>query len=554
MAVYWFSLPTDWKLEDVQAVLNVVITLLSALGIFTLVRCCWIRAAGRLVQDHKVLLPSLLVLNTPGEALDVLNLMRSKIFSIRFATVLVQCVVVVCLSSTAILSGPIARYSTRKALIVVKQDVPGLLASRNFNGMSFANVEWNLTYTRLEDAGFPKDQLLDYLPDNSIDWVFEPAQWNNSWSLECKRTPKTPVELYDSGNCRQLTSEIPNLERIFNVSKWDPVTSKWDGYYSSLDVNKDILLFVHGVNKWDYVETFNTSRSMSMLLASIHLHDVPRNQNLTDGCSFRQGDIGKSSYTKIECEIRRQETVEDALDVAYPDIHNDTYANVPAAYRAFYQSRFTQQATSDTNISVISPDELIRFYQAYNIAKDLQYRQPITRRLSVSVQVVQLSVIFLAIAVMIGLLILLGLIRYGIFAILHRPIMTNTPQSKLDWMIQSIQTEDHHPFSDAVTTSIGQSVMPSPATRSSGSLSIEAKKRKKDEFETATYSEGRAVARLATGSPTIILDQAPSPSPRSNNGYAGGRSGRLTEVIHDDKNADMTSRYLLDGDFDTRAR
>ena len=305
MAVYWLSLPKHWKLEDVQATLNVVITLLSALSIFVFVRCCWVRAVGRLVQDHKVLMPSLLVLNTLGEALDILHSMKNRIISSRFAALFAQCVVVTCFSITAILSGPIARFSTRQHLIISKQDVPGLLATRNFNGMSYANVEWNLTYTRLDDAGFPKDQLLDFLADNSHDWVFEPAEWNNSWSLECNQIPETPVKLYDSGNCSSLRSEIPNLNRIFNVSKWDSYTRSWDGFYSSQDTNKDILLFIHGVKEGDYDETTDTNRSMSILLASIQMHDVPRNQNSTDDCSFRQGDIGKSSYTKIECELRR---------------------------------------------------------------------------------------------------------------------------------------------------------------------------------------------------------------------------------------------------------
>ena len=213
---------------------------------------------------------------------------------------------------------------------------------------------------------------------------------------------------------------------------------------------------------------------------------------------------------------------------------------MPAAYTAFYQARFTQQATSGTNISVISPDELIRFYQAYNIAKDVQYREPVTRHLSVRVRVVQLSVIFLAIALLVSVLILLGLIRYGLFAIFHWPIMVSTPQSKLDWMIHSIQTEDQPPSDGA--RSRGQSVMVSPVTGSSGlldmnALDINAKKR---EFETAIYCERGAVASLATGS-VVIANQATSL--RSNDGYGGESFGCIAEVVQNDKTPTTDSRY-----------
>lgn len=284
---------------------------------------------------------------------------------------------------------------------------------------------------------------------------------------------------------------------------------------------------------------------MSILLASIQMHDVPRKQDPTDSCSFRQGDIGKSSYTKIECELRRQKAVEDGFNVAYPDINYDTYSNVPIAYTAFYQARFTQEATSGSNISVISPDELIRFYQAYNIAKDLQYREPVTRRLSVSLEVVQLSVIFLTIAMLVGLLILLGLIRYGLFAILHWRIMISTPQSKLDWMIQSIQTEDH-PLSDTARR-IGKNVMASQAARLSGFLSIGAKKR---EFETAMYCERGAIAWPVTES-AAVTDQVTSPM--LNHAYGGRSFQCVTEVVENDKKVvpDLTISRI---ESDTRAR
>ena len=41
MSGAWLSLPARWKLQDVQAVTNVIITALSTLGIFTFIRIWW---------------------------------------------------------------------------------------------------------------------------------------------------------------------------------------------------------------------------------------------------------------------------------------------------------------------------------------------------------------------------------------------------------------------------------------------------------------------------------------------------------------------------------
>src|ERR1700722_20296560 len=41
MAHLWFILSLRWSLEDVQAVLNVLISVFSAIGIFTFARFCW---------------------------------------------------------------------------------------------------------------------------------------------------------------------------------------------------------------------------------------------------------------------------------------------------------------------------------------------------------------------------------------------------------------------------------------------------------------------------------------------------------------------------------
>jgi hypothetical protein len=504
MAGLWISLPTRWELQDVQAAINVIITVLSTLGVFVFVRYCWRRAAKRVARNEDVRLPALLSLNTLGEALDVAFLLKAKLLTSRYITVLAQCVIVVCLSSTALLAGIITRYSTRQGQIISELEVAGSLVTHDHNGMGDASVEWNLTYSRLDEAGFPNDQLLDFLPDNSIDWAYDASQWNNTWSFQCEQFPQRSLKMHATGNCTKMSSELPDLERITNYDEWDGSWHSHGGFYNNGSNWKDILMFIYSWKQWDHEEACDTNRAMTISLKSLHMHNVPKQQNDSSECSFGEGKIGEADYTAVRCELRRRQTVPDPCHVAFPDVYDN--AAVPYAYSDYYHAHFQQASTSNIPISIITPPELIRFYQVYTVVKDLQYRQPVTRQLSVNVRVVQLSTVFLAIVLLIALLILLGLLQYMLFVARHRDIIQTTPQSKLDWMLQSIQTEDR-PLNDnkgrlrrSVTVDEGLGISGMPSVR-----------RKRREFENAKFG-GKAVSTwFLRDSPGMSMSEA---SPR----------------------------------------
>jgi hypothetical protein len=53
MAHFWFILSLGWPLEDVQAALNVLISVFSAIGIFTFARFCWQSATLHLTKQSR---------------------------------------------------------------------------------------------------------------------------------------------------------------------------------------------------------------------------------------------------------------------------------------------------------------------------------------------------------------------------------------------------------------------------------------------------------------------------------------------------------------------
>lgn len=127
----WVSLKAGWKLQDVQAGLNVCIAFLCAGGIFVLVRYCWLLAARRVARQRDVPAYSLLSLNTIGETIDVIWLLRHDLFARRYHGLLVQVVCVIFLTGATLMSGFIARFSTRYGTTVRQIDVNGTIAQRN---------------------------------------------------------------------------------------------------------------------------------------------------------------------------------------------------------------------------------------------------------------------------------------------------------------------------------------------------------------------------------------------------------------------------------------
>ena len=369
-------------------------------------------------------------------------------------------------------------------------DVPGLLTTRYHNGINYASVEWNLTSSRLNKAGFPLDQLLGYLPDNAVDWSFDATKWNSSWHLECQPTPETVSSMETIGQCEDLWSEVPGITQVVGPYRYDAVYAQLSGFKSDAQYLKDALIFIVGFTNLDYVEAERTSRKVDLVIAAIHIHKVPGYDNGTSDCSFGIGPIEDSSFAKIDCTIQRRESVNDYANVPFPDIEYDFQSSIPNALVSYYGARLTQESTSDEPITTIQPDELVRFHQTYTISKDIRYRQPVTRSLNVNLSVVQISVIFLTVTAFITLLIILCLINYVFFALLNMRTMRMVPQSKLDWVIQSIHPEEH-PLVQS-RSHARHSVTLSPTN---GIISAATGlKRRTAEFEAATYGQPQSRA------------------------------------------------------------
>jgi hypothetical protein len=479
----WVSLSSEWKLQDVQAALNVVITFLSTLGIYAFARYCWQSGARNITRDQNIPLSSLLSINSLGDAFDILSLLRSKIFHRRYPKIFAQCILVLCLSITSLFSGPIARYSTQRGEAISPKTITGLLTTRFHYAILNAPVLWNETFTSLDRAGFPYDQLLDYLPDTLIPWVYKAEEWNSSWVMSCKHTDSTRITLYDTGNCTATYDEVPGLDAVISLNEYGPDIDVWWGGYYEKDIYKDVLLGLGGVKYTDYDNATNIAYGITMNLAAVHLHELPRQTNSSSSCNWGKGNITAASYTKIECGLRRLLHDPEFIHMAFPDVTNFLARGLVE----YYQARFTQESISNSQVTVLTPLDLVRFYQTWLIRKDTQYQESVPRTISVQIQLVQVSIVFLIIAALVTILVLLGILTYAFFMIRHWHTLEITPQSKLEWMLQSIQAQNHEssPYISAEQAFLRLSVTSSSTDVPPHVLS--KTDRQRFEFENAKY-------------------------------------------------------------------
>ena len=500
MPALWIALPAAWDLQDVQAALNVVVTVLSAFCILTFARVCWQTATAKVVKNRNVPLAALLSVDTIGEVFDVCRLLGLEILSSYYLRILAQCVVVTGLTAVAFASGPIVRFSTRWGTKMVTREIPGLMANRWHSGISHEGVLWNNTWDSLDKAGFPETQLLDYLPNITSDWRYVPTQWNSSWQMQCEYTEETPIALTvvetECNDDTTVNDQIPALESVYpENAMWKrdhsyPYNS-FEGQTNNDDTRwLDLLMFRTG---YDFLNIDNATGiwdTIDLTLVALRMHGVPEAAR-DSPCNFAAGPVDSANYTKAFCKIRKTlATADDNYDVAFPD--NNSLDFLSSAYTSFFQGRYMREVIAGDPTTVVTAHNLARFYQVYQITQDTQNKHANSRRMDVQLEVVRLSTIFLIVCIIAALLCIFGVFHYGIFTLRHYNTVDRTPQSKLDWMLQSIEK------SQAGTPLIPQtSPYQAQHSRRSSRHSVQSMRspdlasptvgRRRSDFETATY-------------------------------------------------------------------
>jgi len=444
MAKWWFILSKKWSLEDVQAALNVIISVLSASGIFTLARFCWQNATLDLAKQRDVPVASLLSVTSPGEAMQVIWFLSFRsITGKRYRKILVQSLIIFGLSVAAVLSGLITRFASHRGYTLSKVKNVGALANTQWKSMMEADVQWSQTKSSLAAADFPLDQLLDFRPDPTVAWVYVAEEWNNSWHASCNFTPATPIDLYATGNYStgDWFTEIPALNSIV-PDQFGRLPGAWMETLGAVTQGwefQDVLMFLFATTQMKEFGEYAEDINMGILITAIHLHDAPMAPLNSTG-TFGIGPVGSASYTRTVCHLQRPPSTINKTYLAFPNLIDPILDEKFAmAIELHYHVNFILQQQRGQQIWVPTGEDMFRFYQAYMICKDTQELAPVTRLLSTQVPTVELSTVFLAVMLLIALLIIIGLVYHAVSFLRHRSVMTQMPESKLDWLLQSLK-------------------------------------------------------------------------------------------------------------------
>lgn len=461
----WITLPISWKLQDVQAALNVVIAFLCAACVFVLVRQFWIIAARQVTKKKDVPAYALLSLNTIGETVDVVWLLRHELLTRRYRGLLIQVIFVLLLTVCTFMSGFIARFATRNAPTIVPRMIEGSLAARDTDSLLYDSLDIHAIVEGLRDAHVPTTKLLEYWPDPNSNWQYNDNQWNSSWTMECHYNESIPLQnpRIVTNNCTNgLWEQFPMM--YDNWLDWQSNRSLywWNAYYDWLgwmvepSEYRDLIMFVHGSQVRHHKDDGdrNITYDMSMRTVAIQLHNVQRNG--TDGapCDLIEAAIQSGSYTSATCDLKRDLGQRSGEDLDYwgasPDYGD--LQRVSQSYMAEYASRLRRESDAGKQLTKITGPELVTFYQAYLLSKDtsgsLFYntsskgKPRVQRTIDVEVMAAQVSLTAVVVCSVTLGLVLLGLLNYWVFVLLNLRRLDEAPQSKLDWMLQTLRRDD----------------------------------------------------------------------------------------------------------------
>ena len=436
MVSLWLGLTARFALEDVQALLSILISFIAAASIFTLSRVCWRSSAAHLIRGQDVQITALYNITSFADAMSIASfLLHGRFLRRRYWLLSLQAVVVMILSAAAFTSGPLARASLRRGAAVAS--VRGFLASRAWNEMIDADGIWVQIKSSLESANFPTTQLLDFLPDLETSWIYQPNEWNNTWHAGCEYVPKTSLDLViaSSDNSLPFQEQMPALQDIIPTRfKGDDVSISGGsgGCVMTTAGVPQCMLFLYFT-----IQSPEEAAPMEFTALAIHL-DNPR---LNDDAGFLKGPVSTASYTRATCQLKRNGAAVEDYYTAHPDTDelywpDDTFA---AALETHYHNIYTANVTRGIPASPPEGEDMFRFFQAYQIAKDTQYGYPVTRKLSTQNTEVQISIFFFVFALLDCFLVTLGSLVYLVFYLRSEKDEAHIPASRLDWMLQALR-------------------------------------------------------------------------------------------------------------------
>ena len=456
----WVILSTHWGLSSVQASLNVIISVLGTVGIWSFSRYWYRRGSSNILSGEKdVPLPALFTFTSPGDAWDLVAVLRTRVLAKENWYLLVQLIVVIAVTAACMLSGPIAKVSLRNSRAIQRKDLQVLQTTKGggfLGNLLYANVVWNETIQSLDRAGFPTNQLLDYLPPITEPWTYIEDEWDPTWRVACNNTHEII---------------IPNVTATGNYSIYDPLNAfpAFRDTYDPSWLNKTKYRVENNFDSWAYWpdqtqlkhvlfyvliqsdpvignRMYTNNDTLEISLTIFNTRDFSAqytDPGISGETTWRPiGTVRNASYARTECSISRKPEVADEEMIPWLWT-NDTYS-ITMGYRTYWEYWLHTIGRAHTD-AMPTPEDIFRFYQVYMIATNTNHPIKSTRKVSVWVDTVELSVVFLVATILLTLMILWSTGRYLFFLGRHKSKIEQmyVPDGKIEWMIHAAKSSDN---------------------------------------------------------------------------------------------------------------
>jgi hypothetical protein len=386
--------------------------------------------------------------------MDVITMLRWRVLSKKHLSVLLQMFLIFLISSVCTFAGPLAKVSLRVHQTLIPRELEVLKAWKGNGayGNSFNDeVKKNTTMIQLDEAGFPYDQLLDYLPPFGTPWKYLSQEWDPTWRAAC--TFEHDVILKNLTATGNVSFQTPI--DIFPAYKqtYDPIwfnkshavrLSLYNGektFNESGTFVKDLMLwFLVQTNPEDDNRMFTNEGSMQICFSALHAKGL---QALNDGPgsvdqSWRlNGTAEHASYSRMTCEITKKPGIVN--DDSLPWLWSNKTQSIIVAYSNFWTKPLAEASLGNMTVSPPHPHELFRFYQAHMASINTWFPRPSTKILSVWTDTVQLSTVCLIIIIAIFILGTWLAGRYLWFLRCNRLALEKTyiPDGKMEWMVHN---------------------------------------------------------------------------------------------------------------------
>lgn len=462
MAVTWIILSTRWSLSSVQASLNVIISLLGTTGLWAFSRYWWQRGSINVLSDRSVVpLARLLTIAGPGEAWDVTTTLGRQLFARHNWHLLVQSIVVIGVTLACALAGPIAKVSLKTGVTIVQTELQVLQSVKGggfFGNLLYANVLWNDTAQSLDDAAFPTDQLLEFLPSTTTSpWAYVAEEWDATWKVSCNYTERIYLQnLTGSGehNIFDPVNAFPAYRDTYDPTWLDSrnyrISSDFDSWqdWSQNNQMQEAVIYVliqSDPEKDDRMRHNNETLYLS--LSVLHAKNFRVLYEDMSGVGGEEtwrpiGPVENASYARAQCAISRKPQVEDENKIPWPWT-NDTNSII-TSYRTYYFGPFAEAAVKKLPVEPPSASDLFRFYQIYMATMNTFHSDPSQKTLSMKVRTTEISLIFLIALALLSVLTAWNSIRYAIFLRHHKAKIEAlyVPDAKIEWMMHAVHSID----------------------------------------------------------------------------------------------------------------